>query len=107
MTIIQDLYQQLAKYSVSVHEYSDEWFDVAFDIITAESGIAGIADQILSGTKPSKDQMVVLDKKLLDGTTWLLLDGRSCDLIKQEILLRHARTIVALQGACKEHLQGA
>ena len=103
---IDELYEQMMQSSFNVNEYrSDECHDAAFDMVTVETGVAGIASQLLTGTLSPKKQQRVLGLKLLDGNNWHLLNGTKCDLSSRPELLIHARNIVALQCACKERLQ--
>jgi hypothetical protein len=103
MSTLQDLIDDVTCSSVDLFQYGggDLMYDAAFEIISAESALVGIADQFLSKTTPSSDQLLVLDMNLMEGTRWMLTDGRECDLANDRELLHHARLLVSLQGECR------
>ena len=91
--------------AIDIDDCNDGLQDAAFDLTTIESSIIGVAEQLLSGTMPSNEQLSVLNGKILDGTKLFLLNGEICDLQPKVKLLNHAKQLVSLQAMCHEYLK--
>lgn len=48
-------YEKLRRTSVSVLAYTGAVHDVVFEMVTADTFIAGVADRIVSGQRPLED----------------------------------------------------
>ena len=106
MNALKELFDEAVRRGpVEFDRNAENLHDVAFDVTTAESAIIGIADQLLPNMVPSADQLVVLDKRLMEGNVWLLIDGGDCDLTMDGVLLRHAHLLVSMQQECLAYLK--
>jgi hypothetical protein len=77
--------------------------DAAFEVVTAESAIVGLAQQAIAGKAPSSMQLRTLQKDLLNGSRWLLFEGGSCDLAENQPLLEHAGLLEQLRSECRQY----
>ena len=101
-TRLKDLVHQLRKRQIDLNAYDGGLFNAAFDIVTAEAAMMGLADQALNSKTPTPGQLKSLDYRLLDGNQLILLDGSRCDLSAAPSLAEHARLIVQLQVECEK-----
>ena len=59
MTEMRNLFEVLAEQSLDIHEYAGRLFDVVFEILTADSFVAGIAGKLLDGDAVSTEERVL------------------------------------------------
>ncbi|QDU14107.1 hypothetical protein CA11_19110 [Gimesia maris] len=105
MNRLKELFDEIKCWNVQFEKHDEILHDVLFDMITAESALIGIADQLLSNSTPSPDQLTILRKTLMIGDMWFLFDGGKHDLTVDEVLLRRAKMLVSLQQECQAYLK--
>jgi hypothetical protein len=103
-TRLQDMYDELSHRPINVAAYDGEFGDVAFDICTADTFVAGIAATLLEGRRPDASHRCVCERENLTGPYWALDDGRRVDLRPVPELYTHARLVEALRRECLRRL---
>jgi len=94
------LVDMLRMISVNPRKYSGELADVVFELISADSLIAGVAEALLSGNSLKMEHKTVLSKRLLLGSQWALSDGSLIDLSEQAELLEYGSLIQRISDEC-------
>lgn len=93
-TKLRAAYGLLRQSALDVHGYKGPMFDAAFDLMTTESALAGIADTLISGSRVPQEHAGVLRTSVLSDDTRLnLSDGTTVDLSGTPVLLEHARLL--------------
>ena len=93
-------FDKLRNTKISVLNYQGELKNVVFDMATAESFIAGIADQVLGGQPIAAEHRSGLAQEVFNGTAWLSTDGERFDLTASPELLEYAQAIDDARKAC-------
>ena len=101
MKKLKVLFDEILGNTLDFNNFPETFHDVIFDITSTESALAGIADQLLSKSTPTVDQLVVLNVTLMRGNLWLLVDGSSFDLTSNEVLYNYGLLLNSLQNECK------
>lgn len=91
---------RLRNSKISVLNYQGELKDVVFDMVTAESFIAGIADHVLGGQPIAAEHRSGIAQEIFNGTAWLSQDGGRFDLTAFPELLEYAQEIDDARKAC-------
>jgi hypothetical protein len=103
---LEELYQSLAVTSIDLFKYEEESFDVACEITTAESYIAGIADKIIENSRLHESDREILNRVFLtDGNNWLLEGVKAINLKTYPELLQSVEAIEKLRLKCLEALK--
>ena len=100
MTRLNDLLEQLRLTPIRVGQYQDLLGDVAFELATADTFIAGIATELLERRRPSHAAMPILQRPLLERAAWVMSTGQNVDLSDQLELLRAAELLEQLRREC-------
>ena len=99
-------FERQKQLSVPITEYEGEAREAAFDITTADTVVAGIADAILSGkTVPPEHRPVVAHPFLRDDGCWLSTSGPAFDLNPFPELLEYAAVIERVRKLCNDYLR--
>jgi hypothetical protein len=93
-------FDKLRNTKISVLNYQGELKNVVFDMATAESFIAGIADQVLGGQPIAAEHRSGIAQEVFNGTAWLSTDGERFDLTASPELLEYAQAIDDARKAC-------
>jgi hypothetical protein len=80
--------------------YKGEIKELVFELLDAETFVAGIASTLLEGQCPERAAMPILETTFLFGTCWMRRDGSQFDLRATPEVLDHARRVEALKDAC-------
>ena len=105
MNEIRNLYETLANQKLDIHEYSNQWFDVVFEIITADTYVAGIASKLLGGdTIDPEEAAYVSQPMLIANRCWRCEDGRLFDINPDPKVKALALAIEGLRHKCNEAL---
>lgn len=72
--------------------------DVAFEIVSTETALAGLASQLLDGERPDPGQLAVCQHIFLRDTVWYSRDGRTFDLRSHDDLLDKALKLLDLRN---------
>lgn len=94
------LYGELSRLHVDPASYRAELADAAFEVLSADTFIAGIASTLLAGKRPDAQHMAVLRRDYLLDATWLLSDGRRVDLSLAPELFAHASLVEQVRREC-------
>lgn len=98
---LQDAFVTLNALHFDVHDHKGQMFDVAFEIVTIETAIAGIADTLLSGGGIPREHLEILRSPALSKENRMRLqDGAEVDLSDHPVLLSHLRAIERLRSVC-------
>ena len=87
--------------TLNIHSYSGSDFDTVFDIISADTFIAGIADKIIEGHTVSQQEKAILNKKLLENKSWITTDGEIKSLEHLPEVLNYAYLLQNIQHLCR------
>src|SRR5437762_10331312 len=102
---IKRCYEALADKSIDIHKYSGSLFDVVFEIITADTFVAGVANRIFNRDPiTSKERAIISAQMLLEGRLWRLDNGQLFDLQSHLEIKELATSIEALRAKCSEAL---
>jgi hypothetical protein len=102
---VKRCYEALLAESLEIHRYSGTVFDVAFQIITAETFVAGVATKILDREVVSPEEAAVIKNPLvLEGSLWRCDDGQTFDLKPFPQVHRTAIRVESLRAKCYDAL---
>lgn len=108
MIQIRDRFEVLAAHSLDVHEYSGRLFDVVFEIVTADTFVAGLASKLLDGGAVSSEERRFIDSPLLiEGHWWRCEDGQLFDIQPYPEVKVAAVAVEELRHKCNEALSSA
>jgi hypothetical protein len=97
---LEQLYDALRRKTTNVNRYAGALTDVAFELVTADTFVAGIASSLLEKRAVAPGEFAVLRSQFLVGTDWKLQDGSTVDLRNEPDLLEHAQVLEALKEEC-------
>ena len=97
---LRELLAQLRAARIPVAHHQGLLLDVAFELTTADTYIAGIASQLVDGRRPSGELLSVLQTPVVCGKRFLLASGHEVDLSGEEDLLRSAELLEQLRCEC-------
>lgn len=102
---IRGLYEALTEQSLDIHEYSDRMFDVVFDIITADTYVAGVATKIIDGDPIAPKERNFIGRPLLmEDRWWRCDDGELFDIQRYPRVKLVASTVESLRHKCNDAL---
>lgn len=105
MTELKNLFEVLAEHSIDIHEYTGRMFDIVFEIVTADTFVAGIASKLLNGDSVSPEERVfVASPMLIEGRWWRCDDGQSVDIRPYPKAKVVADAVEKLRHKCNEAL---
>lgn len=94
-------FEDLANTPINLDSYSGKLLSVAFDVVTSDTFIAGIADKILSGDVVDSNDRIILAKPLIvDRVYWVDNTGQITDIKNDEMLFELARKIENVRKIC-------
>ena len=89
---------------MNIHSYTGTPFDVAFEINTEDSFLAGIAIRILEEEKISRLDRKLLKNPRLSENNWRCDDGQLFDLEPYPEILSAARGVEEFRSKCQQAL---
>ncbi len=93
-------WEGMRRSSVNPADYEGTLFDVVFDILTADTFVAGIATKILDGESiPHNERVIVVRSPLVVKNSWLY-EGRPFDLSAHPTSLAVARAVENTRALC-------
>ncbi|HLA11993.1 MAG TPA: hypothetical protein VJ023_15515 [Pyrinomonadaceae bacterium] len=102
---LKQLYESEER-AIDLHKYTDRMFDMVFEIITADSFVAGVASKILDReTVTPEETAAISNPLLLESRRWLCDDGQTIDLQPYDEIHQVAISIERLRAKCKEVLE--
>jgi len=106
METLRRLFDELRGFSLELKRYrgQPELRDVAFDLTTADTFLAGVAATLLERAPVNEGHRRVAADVQLHGTSWRALDGVVTDLASHPELLAYARRLEQLRQACSAQL---
>jgi hypothetical protein len=97
---LDEAYRELRRSTFDVHDYKGRMFEAAFDLMTAETAVAGIADTLLTSGSVPREHVAILRNPILTDTRYVLPDGTAVDLKPAPALLQHARLLDEVRRLC-------
>jgi hypothetical protein len=102
---IKQSYENLAKQSLDPHNYTDFLFQVVFEIITADTFIAGIASKILDCEPVTLEERAIIRSQLMVERRWWRCDnGQLFDVQEYPEIYQAALNIERLREQCEKAL---
>ena len=102
---IKRKYQALSNKRIDIHQYSGPLFDVAFEITSADSFVAGVASKLLDRDSITREERILISTQvLLDGRLWRRDSGELFDLHSYAEIKDLAVSIENLRAICYEAL---
>lgn len=95
---------ELSNQSISLYKYKGDDAEIAFDIVTSDTFIAGIADKLIERISLSTEETSLLEKKLLVNGEWFCNDGHTHSLNHLPELKKYAGKIEELRIICRKIL---
>jgi|SRR5882724_1614113 len=90
---------------IDLANYAGSLFDVAFDVITADTFVAGIASKIVDRDIVTAEERIAVDVPfLLEDRWWRRDDGQLFDLQPHAEIHKVAISIEYLRGKCSDAL---
>jgi hypothetical protein len=101
---LKQLYESEER-AIDLHQYSGPLFDVVFEIITADTFVAGVASKIVDREAVTPEESaVVTSPLLLESRMWRCDDGEIFDIQPYPEIHRVATSIESLRAKCQEAL---
>lgn len=102
---VKQCYEVLTQQSLDPHNYTYPLFQVVFEIITADTFVAGIASKILDGESVEPEERVIASSPLLlEEHWWQCDDGQLFDIQEHTEVCQVALSIERLRKKCNEVL---
>lgn len=89
---------------IDLDRYKGDLFDVVFEIVTADTFVAGVASKILDQEPPTEEEKSVVARPLFSEGLWLRESGGSVDLRPHLEIYRVAHAIETLRTICNQAL---
>ena len=101
---LRQLYKNPSERSIEFSRYTGAAHDVAFDITTEDTFIAGIAGKILDGTGLSRKERQIIEGSRFEGDRWRCDDGEFFDLSTYPEIKAVAKRVDEFRAKCVEAL---
>lgn len=99
-------YEALMQKSIELGKYNGALFDVAFEITTAETFVAGVASKIVDHNQLTADDKLIVGRPfMLESRWWKRASGSLFDLNEHPEISRAAIAIEELRAACERALK--
>src|SRR5262245_56389938 len=96
-------FDRLQNASLDIHQYPSPLFDIVFEIISADTFVAGIASRLIDGDTVGPDERAIVEEPLLvERRWWKLENGQLFDLQPYPELSEAALAVESLRLKCKE-----
>lgn len=103
---LKEQYEALTKRSIDLDDYPGPLFQLVFEIITADTFVAGISSKILDGDPIEPEERVVLANPLLERERWWKSeDGQLIDLQEYRELREYALGLERLRQKSNQVLR--
>jgi hypothetical protein len=96
---LRESLQAMSRSNVNIADYEGTLFDVVFDILTADTFVAGIATKILDGESIPPNERVVIRNPLLEKNSWIY-ERQPFDLSAHPAVLTVARAVEHTRALC-------
>ncbi len=102
---IRHCYEALKEQRLDIHRYSGPLFDVVFEVVTADTFVAGVASKLIDReTVAPEERSVVTTPLLMEDRWWRCDDGQMFDLEPYPEIRRVATSIEGLRAKCNDAL---
>lgn len=101
---IESGYDSIESQTLDLREYHGNDFDVIFEIISAETFIAGIASKLLASEFTNNNDMAILRREFIRGGNWVRDDGSEYSLWHLPDVLEYARKMESLRVLCLRYI---
>jgi hypothetical protein len=91
--------------SINPADYAGAMFDVVFDIITADTYVAGVATKLVDGERVDPAEAAYVSRPLLKGSAWLY-EGQEFDLSQHPAAFKAAEAVERTRAICARILSG-
>jgi hypothetical protein len=99
---IRGSFEALGQQRLDIHQYSPPLFDVVFEIISADTFIAGIASKLLDRDAVGPEERAVVDHPLLvERRWWRLENGELFDIEPYVEIYKVAVAVEDLRMKCR------
>ena len=103
---LRESFEQLQTSAVDLNRYEGSQLDWAFDIVTLDSYVAGLATRLLAGeTVPFEDRPILFCEPYLVDNLWNGHWARNVDLTGIPEMLKCAQAIERTRAACVSYLR--
>ncbi|MCU7863832.1 MAG: hypothetical protein KZQ92_07620 [Candidatus Thiodiazotropha sp. (ex Lucinoma borealis)] len=102
---LKDAYKKTCNQTININDYAGTDFDILFDILTAETFIAGLADRLIEGETIDTLERSILERQLFSGKVWHLDNGEECVLSHDLEILTYAKQVENLRNICMRILK--
>lgn len=101
MSELRSSFEDLRRRKIDLVGYAGLGHAAAFDLITTDSFVAGIATKILDGSSVESNERAAVEKPfLVEGNTWRLVSGEVFDLRDDTELRELAISIERVRECC-------
>lgn len=90
-------------WSIDPNDYDGPLGDVVFDIITADTYVAGIATKLLDGEHVEPAEAAFVSRPMLSGSCWVH-QGQQFDLSREPAVYQAARAVEQTRDICNKIL---
>lgn len=101
---LRQLYQNPGERLIEFSKYTGAAHDLAFDITTEDTFIAGIASRILDHRTISREDRQIIDDSRMEGDRWRCDDGEFVDLSPYPEIKAVAKRVEEFRAKCVEAL---
>jgi hypothetical protein len=103
---LRDSCHRLQACSIALNDYSGSLLDIAFDLITVDTFVAGLASKILDRQTLTPQERQILLPPFLAGSIWNGHEIRHADLTGFPELLAYAQAIEQARVSCLDAVGG-
>lgn len=97
---LRDSCHRLQACSVALNDYSGSLLDIALDLVTVDTFVAGLASKILDSQTLTPQERQILLRPFLTGSVWNGHEIRLADLTEVPELLAYAQAIEQTRVSC-------
>jgi hypothetical protein len=99
---VEDAFKAHQALPIRLHDFAGEGNEAAFDLITTDTFIAGVATSLIDGVDVAPEHRKIVWTSFLAESLYRLSDGRVIDLAPYPALLMFARSLDRLRRVCEE-----
>lgn len=105
MAELMKWYAAVKQQTIDPHDYSGTLFNLVFDVVTAETFLAGIASKVIDGDYVEPQERAIVGRPVLtEGRWWHSDSGQAFDVQKHDEIRQVASRIEALRVSCDNAL---
>ena len=94
-------YELVKSQAIDIHQYSGDLAEVVFDLITAETFVAGVASKLIEHDSITHEEKTILCKGSVISDGWYSSGSRAVEKItKDQIIFEYAKQVEELRLLC-------